>query len=325
MIGEKLSNARKEKGISIAAAEEATKIRAKFLEAMENDRFNALPGRVYAKSFLRSYARYLELDETVLTAELDRFFEAEQGQRPESKPAKEEQNRPAFNWQRYRSVFLVVIVVGLLLAFNGIYEAVYSGPVENAPALPHEDTIQTPVKQQPVNNNETPPSTDGQSYAPVPDSEEGNKEQGDQDQEGPKNENPQGRKDQEDKNSRTGQTGESNATDKTGQSGDTNPGGQTGQTGVTPGTDQTGQEEQKNQGVTLSLNATRERCWTQVIADGVLAFEGMLWAGDARSFSAQNSITVRLGNAGAVEVSCNGQDYGYLGDVGQVVVREFTP
>ncbi|MEW6183352.1 MAG: RodZ domain-containing protein [Bacillota bacterium] len=321
MIGEKLSKAREEKGITISTAEEATKIRAKFLEAMENDRFNALPGRVYAKAFLRTYARYLELDEAVLAAELDRFFEAEQGHSSGSKPHKEEKPRPPFNWQRYRSIFLIVAVVGLLLAFNGIYEAVYSGPAENAPALPHEDTTQTPAKP-PVNENKTPPSTGEQSYSPVPEPEG---DAGGQDREDPAEESTQDQQGHEGENNQTGQSGDTTPEEQTGQTGGSTPAGQTGQTGGTPGTGQAGQEEQKSQGVTLSLNATRDKCWTQVNVDGVPAFEGMLWAGDARSFSAQNSITVILGNAGAVEVISNEQNHGYLGGIGQIVTREFTP
>jgi hypothetical protein len=61
-IGTSLREARLQKGVEIPDAERATKIRAKYLRALETESFEVLPGQAYIKSFLRSYADYLGLD-----------------------------------------------------------------------------------------------------------------------------------------------------------------------------------------------------------------------------------------------------------------------
>ena len=61
-IGEKLKLAREAKGVSISEAASATKILSKFIEAMENDNFEKLSAPIYVKSFVRLYAKYLNLD-----------------------------------------------------------------------------------------------------------------------------------------------------------------------------------------------------------------------------------------------------------------------
>src|SRR5437764_8687708 len=68
-IGERLREARMRQGLDITEVEVATKIRAKYLRAMENDEFSMLPGSTYVKSFLRTYAEYLGLDAQLLVEE----------------------------------------------------------------------------------------------------------------------------------------------------------------------------------------------------------------------------------------------------------------
>ncbi len=61
-IGSSLREARLRRKLELAQVEEDTRIRAKYLMALESDRFEALPGTAYAKGFLRTYADYLGLD-----------------------------------------------------------------------------------------------------------------------------------------------------------------------------------------------------------------------------------------------------------------------
>ena len=56
-------------GLDIGEVEVATKIRAKYLRALENDEFVMLPGSTYVRSFLRTYAEYLGLDAQLLVEE----------------------------------------------------------------------------------------------------------------------------------------------------------------------------------------------------------------------------------------------------------------
>jgi cytoskeleton protein RodZ len=61
-IGTTLRDARNRRRLDIAEVERATKIRPRFLLAMENEDWDALPGGAYTRSFIRTYASHLELD-----------------------------------------------------------------------------------------------------------------------------------------------------------------------------------------------------------------------------------------------------------------------
>ncbi len=61
-IGNSLREARLRQGLEFPEIEQATKIRGKYLRALEDEQFDILPGRTYVKGFLRSYAEYLGLD-----------------------------------------------------------------------------------------------------------------------------------------------------------------------------------------------------------------------------------------------------------------------
>ena len=61
-LGELLREARRQRAITLADVERDTRISAAYIEALEAERFDVLPAPVYARGFLRSYARYLGLD-----------------------------------------------------------------------------------------------------------------------------------------------------------------------------------------------------------------------------------------------------------------------
>jgi cytoskeletal protein RodZ len=61
-IGNSLREARLRRQMEFAEAEHGTKIRGKYLRALEDERFELLPSHTYVKGFLRSYAEYLGLD-----------------------------------------------------------------------------------------------------------------------------------------------------------------------------------------------------------------------------------------------------------------------
>jgi cytoskeleton protein RodZ len=68
-IGSTLREARMRARIDITEVEHATKIRAKYLRALENEEWNLLPGSTFIKSFLREYADFLGLDSRTLVEE----------------------------------------------------------------------------------------------------------------------------------------------------------------------------------------------------------------------------------------------------------------
>lgn len=73
-VGETLRRERLRKALGLEQISRETKISARLLDAIENDQFDALPGGVFAKSFVRQYARFLGLDEEELAADLEKVI-----------------------------------------------------------------------------------------------------------------------------------------------------------------------------------------------------------------------------------------------------------
>src|ERR671916_2206724 len=74
-IGEALREARMRNRIDMSEVESATKIRAKYLRALENEEWGLLPGPTFVKTFLRTYAEYLGLDARTLVEEYKQRYE----------------------------------------------------------------------------------------------------------------------------------------------------------------------------------------------------------------------------------------------------------
>jgi len=74
-IGDTLREARMRQRLDIADVEAKTKIRAKYLRALENEEFGMLPGPTFVKTFLRSYAEVLGLDPHLLVEDYRARYE----------------------------------------------------------------------------------------------------------------------------------------------------------------------------------------------------------------------------------------------------------
>jgi cytoskeleton protein RodZ len=74
-IGDQLRETRLRARIDITEVEAATKIRAKYLRALENEEWELLPGPTFVKTFLRTYADYLGLDARNLVEEYRQRYE----------------------------------------------------------------------------------------------------------------------------------------------------------------------------------------------------------------------------------------------------------
>jgi cytoskeleton protein RodZ len=74
-IGTTLRETRMRERIDITEVETATKIRAKYLRALENEEWDLLPGPTFVKTFLRTYSEYLGLDPKLLVEEYKQRFE----------------------------------------------------------------------------------------------------------------------------------------------------------------------------------------------------------------------------------------------------------
>lgn len=89
-LGEKLRQAREGRGISISEVSEQTRISSQYLECIENDDYKPLPGGIFNKGFVKSYARFVGLDEQEAMSDYGKLVaanaaaeEADQRYRPE--------------------------------------------------------------------------------------------------------------------------------------------------------------------------------------------------------------------------------------------------
>jgi hypothetical protein len=107
-IGNSLREARERQGLGYPEIELATKIRAKYIRALEEEDFTSLPGDAYIRGFLRTYADYLGLDGEIYVDEYaSRFITSwrdELPPRPERRRLRRERPLP-------RRTVLVVLAV----------------------------------------------------------------------------------------------------------------------------------------------------------------------------------------------------------------------
>jgi cytoskeleton protein RodZ len=123
-IGATLREARMRAKIDINEVETRTKIRAKYLRAMENEEWDLLPGEVYVKSFLRTYGEYLGLDTRQLIDDFKRRYERPSDNElrpiaPLGRERERQRHRPLVPPWALIGVVLVGVVVALYLVGKG--------------------------------------------------------------------------------------------------------------------------------------------------------------------------------------------------------------
>jgi len=117
-IGATLREARMRQRIDISEVESETKIRAKYLRALENEEWDLLPGPTYVKSFLRTYAEALGLDGKLLIEEYklrhERLSDVEM--QPIRPPGAAREPRRRRRTGSGRGWAVLVVVVGIVTA-----------------------------------------------------------------------------------------------------------------------------------------------------------------------------------------------------------------
>jgi cytoskeletal protein RodZ len=117
-IGATLREARMRAKIDINEVERRTKIRAKYLRALENEEWDLLPGEVYVKSFLRTYGDFLGLDSRQLMDDYKRRYERPSDHElrpitPRSRDRERRPRRPAIPPWAVIGLVLVAVVAAL--------------------------------------------------------------------------------------------------------------------------------------------------------------------------------------------------------------------
>lgn len=119
-VGQMLQEKRIVEGLSIEQVEKETKIRKKFLLAIEADNYTIMPSQAYAKGFVKNYSEYLGLNSRNVMA----FFRRQMAEAPKSsilpKGVAEPLNRPRYVLTPSRFIMiLIVILLSVFLTYFG--------------------------------------------------------------------------------------------------------------------------------------------------------------------------------------------------------------
>jgi cytoskeleton protein RodZ len=152
-IGETLREARMRRRIDMAEVESATKIRAKYLRALESEEWELLPGPTFVKTFLRTYAEYLELDARLLVEEYKQRFERPAGL--DTTPLNlRRQRRPRRVSPRLGPG--IVVVLGIVALLAALYLLGVSGNNDDEPEPPAAVETATPQPKKAAKKKRTP-------------------------------------------------------------------------------------------------------------------------------------------------------------------------
>jgi cytoskeletal protein RodZ len=273
--GEKLRRERLRRHMELSQIAGELKISARLLEAIEDEKFERLPGAIFTKSFVRQYARFLGLDEEELVNEVQAVIESPFAIQTllEAEPADIRAPLihvpPVEAWESLREkrfsklswLSAAATVIGAMLLCSIIYSQWQPGP-QQAVALPQ--TTEPP----------RPPATVVQSV-PTPDPA-------------------------------------------------APPPAASPAPSDTPSASAAENGESINSPVVRLELTAREKVWISARADGKVLFSGMLTENETRTVEANDKLLLRVGNAGALDVTLNGKSLGALGAKGQPRTVQFT-
>src|SRR5215213_5524654 len=161
-IGSTLREARMRQRIDIADMEVRTKIRAKYLRALENEEWDLLPGPTYVKSFLRTYAEALGLDPKLLVEEYKlRHDPLETGDlqpiRPPSPRDRRRRSEPPRGLPRWAVIGVVLLLI--LGALSLIGQNADDDDPTAGPSMTTETTDRKPARERPKKKPAAVPTT----------------------------------------------------------------------------------------------------------------------------------------------------------------------
>jgi cytoskeleton protein RodZ len=150
-IGNSLREARLRQGFELPRVEADTKIRAKYLRALEEEHFEVLPGETYVKGFLRTYSEYLGLDGQLYVDEYNSRFAREEEFPVQSPAARRPRER------RMESNFVVVALAGIVAVTILVVVAwKFGSSGETANLIPGADLVGTTAPTTTSSGDTTP-------------------------------------------------------------------------------------------------------------------------------------------------------------------------
>jgi cytoskeletal protein RodZ len=145
-IGNSLHEARVRQAVSLQAAEVGTKIRAKYLKALEEEQFDALPAQTYVKGFLRTYADFLGLDGQLYVDEYNSRFVA--GAEDDGRPLRPRRSQVRPERRRsgaFESRAVLVTLAGIAIVAALVIVAWKSGNGNQRGSLATQTPVAKPV------------------------------------------------------------------------------------------------------------------------------------------------------------------------------------
>ena len=134
-FGGKLRQAREARGLSLRQIAVNTKISVSVLEALERNDVSKLPGGIFSRSFVRSYASEIGLDPDVTVQDfLDRFKDEPEAPRTPVVRIPDEEIAFERNKQRMAIAFLVAVAVMLIIGAVVVYMVLRNRPQTVTPA-----------------------------------------------------------------------------------------------------------------------------------------------------------------------------------------------
>jgi len=287
-FGENLRREREMRGVSLEEISAATKISLRFLDAIERDDFATLPGGIFSRSFVRSYARYLGLDDERVVAEFQLAARPQTDFDLHRIPAgNTTTSRPVSHTPMIATGIAIVLLAGSYVLYRYSQRAL-EAPIPSAspevatpkpaapspqPAPPASGAVSALPGVNPATGEVTPPTTAPQSAAAKP-------------------------------------VAGTPASVSTAPPLSTPP---TPPEATTPG----------NGELVLQVAAT-DRAWVAVDADGKTVLQRVLNPNEVETLRAQKSFDVTAGNAQAVILTLNGQTLKPLGRRGEVKTLHLT-
>lgn len=138
-LGEKLRQAREERGISISEVAEQTRISSLYLKSIEDDNYKPLPGGIFNKGFVKAYAKYVGIDEQEALQDYARLIakheEVSETEQPRYRPeVLTDDARTASSMVPtivFAGIILALMTGGILFVVNYIQNQPDSPPVAN--------------------------------------------------------------------------------------------------------------------------------------------------------------------------------------------------
>ena len=287
-FGADLKRERELRGISLQEISKVTKISIRLLDAIEMDRYDILPEGIFRKSFIKSYARYLGMNEDKI---LQEYLLATQAASPPTGEERLGGRNSSLRLSDYVQwlipALLVILVVGViwwLLAGSGrqgqvrTVESVAKPPSASSPAQGQTSPMSSPFPSNlPASNADSPVTNSSGSQLKV------------LGELAKKPESPPA---------------------------ETQP-----QPSITPAAAPTGSLPGE---LTLDIYADKE-CWISVLSGDSRVYAGLLAPEETKHFSLLKPLKLTLGNAGGVKLSVNGRPFTSVGKPGEVQVLEINP